>query len=282
MNINECRFSCPNCGASITDQVLEIVKYIEQEKSDLMTISVHDLFAPLDSAYGKTEHLTTLVSDLNNIISNSGEIQELCRNIDKDIIRTIHKVNSFRYFATMGTEAESYKFDRFAIIDNVLKNCADDFQYLAKKRGIEIKLNYLSDRIPSANFDEDKLEILFSNLLDNAVKYSHANKVINANVAFDDNSEIYTISISDFGLGIPDSELDKIFDKYYRSKLMDPRRFIPGTGIGLTVAKQIVEKHGGKIWVTSKQGPSTTGTSSPVEGSITTFWVQIHRQRRKL
>lgn len=254
------------------------------EKDDLMATAGHVLVAPLDSAYGKTEHLITLLDEGNpdTIVHNAAEMWDLCHSIDEDIVQSVHKARSFMFFTTMGTDAEEYRFDRQISLVELLEECTGDFRYLAKKRGITIELRYSPDDLPSANFDGDKLKMAFSNLLDNAVKYSHAKRVVGVNLSFDRSDNTYTISVSDFGVGIPASEYDKIFEQYYHSVLKDPRRFIPGTGIGLAVVKQIVTKHGGKIWVTSKQGPSATGTSSSVEGFNTTFWIQIHRKRRIL
>lgn len=262
--------------------ITELKKSLE-EKDDLMDKAGHLLVLPLDSAYGKTEHLITIVSgsDPAIIIRNATKIRELCQSIDKDIVHCILRIRSFMFFSTIKTKSEEYRFDKAISLVQLLKECTDDFQSLAKKRGCTIELNEPDD-LPLANFDKDKMGIVFSNLLDNAVKYSHANKTIRVNISYDIKEDIYTISVSDFGISIPMSDFNKIFEKYYRSELKDPRRVIPGTGIGLTVAKQIVTKHSGKIWVTSKQGATITGVSSSVEGFNTTFWVQIHRQRRKL
>jgi signal transduction histidine kinase len=251
-----------------------------QDRSDLMATAGHLLVAPLDAAYGKTELITLLIKKVAQIPYNSQRIKELCDQLDKDILYCVRRTRSFMFFTTMGTAAERYRFDREISITNIMNECKDDFQFLAEIRGIFIKL-LVHENIPPANFDGERLQIAFSNLVDNAVKYSHTNHVINIDIHFNKTTEIYTISISDFGLGIPPKEQGTIFASYIRSKMQDPRRFIPGTGIGLSVVMQIIKAHNGKIWVTSRQGRDISGAgSSSIEGFNTTFWIKLHRKRK--
>ena len=265
------------------ENTLNIVglKRVIEEKNDLLANAGHGLVAPLDLIYGKTEHLMTLVGrgEVDRIAENTTKIKTLCESLDKDVIRTALQTRSFLMFMRGGMESEEYKFDKAISLNGLLNQCAEDFKYLAMKRGINIYVDDEGD-VPKAYFDREKLMIAFSNLVDNAVKYSNPVKNINILVSFDQNKNAYTISISDFGKGIPEQEREKIFEKYYRSKWEDPKRFIPGTGIGLTVTREIVTRHNGRIWVTSKQGESIRGKSSLVGGYNTTFWIRIPRRSK--
>jgi signal transduction histidine kinase len=253
-----------------------------QERADLMATTGHLLVAPLDAAYGKTERLKFLVEEASGIAVNASRIAQLCDELDKDIVYCGRRTRSFMFFATMRTAAETYRFDRQIALTDTLEQCKQDFEHIASTREIAITLEPHGE-IPPAHFDEEKLQIAFSNLLDNAVKYSHAKRVIRIELRYDKVTELYVASVSDFGLGIPAEEYETIFLPYARSKLQDPRRFIQGTGIGLSVVKQIIRRHGGKVWVTSRQGadPSgSRGTSSSVEGFNTTFWVHLNKRRK--
>jgi len=101
--------------------------------------------------------------------------------------------------------------------------------------------------------DRDRLMQVFSNILDNAVKFTLKGKIIIS--AAEDNEYIH-IKFEDTGIGIPQDKLDKIFDRFYQ--LDSPE--IPGrggAGLGLWISKNIVEAHGGKIWAESKNRGST-------------------------
>jgi signal transduction histidine kinase/ligand-binding sensor protein len=254
-----------------------------REKDDLMATAAHLLVAPLDTTFGKTEHLVSLVSrnDLTLSYRDREIIRDLCYKIDEDIMRAIRQIRSFLFYTTIGTDAEKYRDDKSISLVKLLRELTDSFKYLAQKRGIRIEFNP-SENIPEGIFDKDKLEMAFSNIIDNAIKYSHINKKVILNITFDKKDDTYNISISDFGVGIPPEEQEKIFKKYHRSEFKDPRRFVPGTGIGLNVVKQIVKKYNGEVWVTSKQGLSLTGKeSSTIEGYNTTFWIKLPKTRSK-
>jgi len=255
-----------------------------QDRSDFMATAGHLLVAPLDAAYGKTERIKSLAEKALEAAPtpDAQRIAQLCDDLDKDITYCVRRTRGFMFFTTMGTTAESYRFDRVISLPDILAECKRDFEHLADTRGISIALETHGD-IPSACFDGEKLQIAFSNLLDNAVKYSHSNRAIYLELRYDKSAEVYTTFISDFGLGIPPEEQETIFAPYRRSRLQDPRRFIPGTGIGLSVVRRIISRHGGKVSVTSKQGEDASGSgSSSVEGFNTTFWVQLHRRRRRV
>ena len=96
------------------------------------------------------------------------------------------------------------------------------------------------------NLDEDRITQVLQNLLSNALKYSPINSIIK--IVIKQFAEEIRISVIDQGIGIPDSEKEKVFQKFYRinSDISIKER---GTGLGLTIVKFIIELHGGRIWV---------------------------------
>ncbi|MCK4778011.1 MAG: ATP-binding protein [Actinomycetia bacterium] len=98
--------------------------------------------------------------------------------------------------------------------------------------------------------DKKRLIDLFVNLLGNAAKYSPQNSTVK--VIFKENEENIEVIIKDQGPGIPESEHERIFKKFYRSKNVSPE--VGGTGLGLAICKTIIDYHNGKIWVQSKPG----------------------------
>ncbi len=103
----------------------------------------------------------------------------------------------------------------------------------------------------------DKVSIyeVLNNLLDNAIKYSGAGQRIVVSSKLTQDGMVET-TIQDFGMGIPESVMPNLFDKFYRSHRS--RAQIGGTGLGLYLSKAIVAAHGGQIWVRSKEGEGST------------------------
>jgi two-component system sensor histidine kinase VicK len=111
------------------------------------------------------------------------------------------------------------------------------------------------DNFPIIDADERRIQQVIRNIIDNAVKYSPEGGliVIRGEVRETD----VTVSISDQGVGISPEDLIPLFDKYFRVK--SPTGFyVPGTGLGLPVARVLVEEHNGNIWADSKLGEGTT------------------------
>ncbi|WP_186292795.1 sensor histidine kinase [Mucilaginibacter corticis] len=103
--------------------------------------------------------------------------------------------------------------------------------------------------------DRDKISSVISNLVSNAVKYSDKGKTVTVSCSFSPVS--VTVSVKDEGMGIAPEDTDKIFDRYYRVKT-EHTQHIAGFGIGLYLSAQIVQLHGGRIWVESETGKGST------------------------
>ena len=112
-------------------------------------------------------------------------------------------------------------------------------------------------KLIKATVEADKLRLyqVFSNLITNAIRYSPAHtKIIIGMKQIDKN---VVVSVKDSGIGIPQSQHRKIFDRLYQVK--DARRkTFPGLGMGLYISKEIIKKHNGKIWVESEEGKGST------------------------
>ena len=115
---------------------------------------------------------------------------------------------------------------------------------------IEFKAD-LDPRLPIVNGDRDRLIQVVSNLVSNAVKYSPDGGTVT--LASRAEGAFALISVTDTGLGIPPEEIGHVFERFRRVR-SGAAQSIPGTGLGLTIVKQIVEMHGGKIWVESAVG----------------------------
>jgi signal transduction histidine kinase len=115
----------------------------------------------------------------------------------------------------------------------------------------------VQDPMPNVMGDPERIQVAIYNLLHNAILYSNAEQTV-AIHAWGDAQEAY-VSVADRGIGISDDELELIFDRLYRSR--DERvRDTPGGGLGLTMARTIITRHGGDIWAVSNLGIGSTFT----------------------
>jgi signal transduction histidine kinase len=103
--------------------------------------------------------------------------------------------------------------------------------------------------------DRDRLEQVLGNLLENAVKYSPDGSDITVSV--DDRGESFVTAVCDRGIGIPADELGQVFERFHRGRQVSSTNY-GGLGLGLYITKQIIERHGGTIWVESREGQGTT------------------------
>ncbi|MFH1189360.1 MAG: ATP-binding protein [Candidatus Omnitrophota bacterium] len=139
-----------------------------------------------------------------------------------------------------------------ASVEKIIDDSIQDIQAWVMSKSIRIE-KVLHGNIPEANMDAKKISQVLNNLIGNAVKFTPENGVITvkAGLSADDGKRI-TISVEDTGAGIEEGKIDKIFDRFYQASERTPID-ITGTGIGLSLAKENVELHGGKIWAENKK-----------------------------
>jgi signal transduction histidine kinase len=134
----------------------------------------------------------------------------------------------------------------------MLLNICENINLKASKFDISIKIKVQNGI--NVIVDEDKVSQAIINILDNAIKYSKPHQQIDVLLYKNCNQDI-VIEIKDHGIGIPENEICHIFDRFYRAK---NALSIGGNGLGLTIVKEIIEKHGGKIEVVSTINSGST------------------------
>jgi signal transduction histidine kinase len=141
-------------------------------------------------------------------------------------------------------------------VDKLIQNAVADLRPLADEKNI--RLEYVSPgNVPAVFGDRNLIEQVLINLLSNAIKYSP--KGAWARVALAQQNGSCAIAVSDNGLGIPKESIPRLFEKFYRVRC-DDRKDIIGTGLGLSLVKQIIEVHQGTIRVESEHGKGSTFT----------------------
>ncbi len=228
---------------------------VSRMKSEFVSNVSHELKTPLAliRMFGETLD--------EGIVTDEKKRREFYSIIRKESERLSHLINNVLDFSRMDTGAKEYYFEETDLI-TVVKSSLEAYKFHIRENGFEID-SELPDETMMLKIDKDAISQALLNLLSNAVKYSNERKYIKVEVG--KNSSSALISVSDHGIGIAKKELNKIFEKFYRVRAIrgEEKR---GSGLGLTLVKQIVEAHGGIIEVESEVG----------EGSKFTLKIPLH------
>lgn len=224
------------------------------KKSDIVSISAHQIRTALSAQKWIIKmfldgDLGKLTAEQENLMRKEYESNERAINIVSELLLANKTEERMR---------EKYVFSEVDIIE-LIDNTIFDFSGEAHTRGIE--LIFLKPEMKSLSVygDKEKIRVVLQNLLENAIKYSNMHgKIFITTIK---NDGFVQVSIKDTGVGISEEGRKKIFEKFYRDPEAEKRETV-GSGIGLFTTKQIVERHGGKIWFESKEKEGTTFTFS--------------------
>lgn len=207
--------------------------------------TAHEFRSPLHNILAQ---IGGLKSQLSASHTRSKEFDEIFKIISEEAQRASRQMENTLMITDRSRVLIGYNYEH-GYLQEIIQICVNNYKMRALERGITIILRDNIKKLPPFKFDRHKMEQVINNLLDNAVKYSHFNRYIQIQ-GFDDGTNIH-VEIWDKGLGIPESEYDNIFKGFKRGTHKDKKRYIPGTGLGLKISKEIVEMHGGKIKVRS-------------------------------
>lgn len=220
---------------------------LAQLKADFVSNVSHELRTPLAliSMFAETLELDRVKSD--------DKKKEYYTIISQEANRLGRIVNSILNFAKMEAGKRKFNFETTNFND-VIDNIYQTYNYHLHNKGFKFE-KHLSENLPEIKIDSEAISEAVINLIDNAVKYSSDRKEIILRTGISDN-KVY-VEVSDKGIGIAPEEQKKIFDKFYRvsSGLIHN---VKGTGIGLSIVKQIIDAHKGNIELKSKPGEGST------------------------
>lgn len=231
-------------GIELFRDITEIKK-LERERKNILPMFAHDMKNPVITAGG---FLSRLLSGKAGPVTES---QAGYLNIVKGELQKVEElISDFLEFSRF--EAAEYRPLKSAFnIEDALRNQIETAEADADKKNIQISFDYPDTLIPIINADGTMIERVIANLLDNAVKYSPNDTEISVRLN-DWNLEVM-VEVRDEGIGIPEEHLPYIFDAFYRVS-----RDSMGSGLGLSIAKAMIEAHGGKIWAKSVSGKGST------------------------
>lgn len=229
----------------ITFHDISEIKRLETIKRDFISNVSHELKTPLTSIKGFIETMETESKEINPIY-----LEVIKRNTD----RLINIVHDLLLLSRLEDKFPSIKKEAVDIKE-MLETIVLPLEPLLKKKNLSFALQ-AEEPLPPVSGDPDKLEDLFVNLLDNAIKYTEKGEIT---VKVMREKNWLRCDIVDTGIGIPEKHVDRIFERFF---VLDPSRSKAsgGTGLGLSIVKHIVLMHGGTIEVRSTEGRGTTFT----------------------
>jgi len=139
-------------------------------------------------------------------------------------------------------------------IEGLVSKVVDEFKLVAEEKGLQVVFIPPLYSIPMVEADISKLHIVLQNFIENAIKYTKEGKIEVSLIKLDEDN--VQVAVKDSGRGIPQEYIDNLFSKFYRVKKALEMEY--GLGLGLYISRKIVEAHGGKVWVESKQDVGST------------------------
>jgi len=237
-----------------TAAVQGIVRDLRQElegerlKSDLVSVVSHELRSPLTLIAGYGAMLQR-----DDVILDSGKRRLAVRAIDTQVRRMLELVEQL-LLAARFEHGTVEMCPQPTDLEAVIQRFAD--AYAASNERHSIKVDF-GEGVPEVGVDRHGFEQVIVNLLSNAVKYSPEGGMVVISGGVEDGA--VRISVKDEGIGIEDREQERIFDRFYQADMTSTRSY-GGIGLGLFIAKSIVEAHGGTIEVDSDVGGGSTFT----------------------
>jgi len=240
---------------------------LDRMKSEFISMAAHELRNPLTSIMGYSE-LLMIRDDIKEemrkkYISNINKQSVILAEIINDLL-DVSRIESGKGFALNKVPSD---------MSHIIREVTSSFQLQTDKHTFDI---ILPEEPVVLMVDREKIEQVLGNILSNAVKYSpeggairlSAKKILDFGIgnsepeedekesAFRTSHSALEISIADQGIGMTPDQVEKIFVKFYRADTSDTT--ISGTGLGMSIVKQLIKAHNGKVWVESKLGKGTT------------------------
>jgi signal transduction histidine kinase len=218
-------------------------------RSEFLTTIAHELRTPLTAAQG---FLQMIEMSQATGMQMSPEMQaQAIKTASRNLQQIISLVNDILFVQEMDLILPTFELVDLGM---VLRQAADASQPKMLENGTNLYLNLSSD-LPKVLGDAKSLQRAFEAVLDNAIKYSHDGGQVDVSATSADGQ--VQVTVQDYGVGIPADKLACVFDRFFHIDQMNGKVY-RGVGLGLSIAKQVIEQHHGKIKVASQEGEGTT------------------------
>ena len=231
--------------SEIFNHMLERIQSLIKEMREIIDNIAHDIKSPIARIRGIAEASLTAEKSPNEYLTMAANTVEECDRL-LATVNTMLEVSE----AEAGVTALSLSD---VDISALVEDACDLFLPLAEDKDLNLEVKTVSQCL--VHGDRRKLQRVFANLLDNAIKYTTSGGNITVSAEKSDKEVI--VSVRDTGLGISSEEISHIFDRFYR---VDKSRSVPGAGLGLSLVRAIVRRHGGEVKVSSSPSLGSTFT----------------------
>jgi two-component system phosphate regulon sensor histidine kinase PhoR len=245
--------SSSSIGVLITLHDLTRTRQMENSQREFVSNVSHELRNPLASVKAMVETLE----------DGAIETPEVARNflerIHHDLDRMNSLVNELLELSRLESGQLSLKLEPLEL-EPLVEDIRSRFNLLTQERSIDVVVNFPPD-FPRVMADEDRTRQVIINLMENALKFTPPGGQVTFCAEPKPEGSV-EVTVTDTGVGISQEHLPHIFERFYK---VDRSRHASGTGLGLAIVKQLVEAHGGEVWVKSQEGAgSTFGFSLPI------------------
>ena len=231
-----------NSAVLVLHDITEL-RRLERVRRDFVANVSHEFKTPLTAIQGFAE---TLLGGALDDKANRARFVEIIRDHARRLARLTDDLLKLSRIEAGRLELEM----RPIRVEALVNGCVETARLKAESKGLRINVQ-LPEGIPQVRGDGAQLGEVLQNLLDNALQYTPSGGQIDVTAA--SNGDGVTFTVTDTGIGIPESDLERIFERFYRVDAARSRE-AGGTGLGLAIARHIVDAHGGKIWVESAVG----------------------------
>jgi two-component system, NtrC family, sensor histidine kinase GlrK len=226
----------------------EKLKQLDEMKSEFLANISHELRTPLTSI---REGSQLLLDGIPGTLTQ--DQRETLTIISESSQRLNHLIGNLLDLSRMEADMVSYNYSP-TDLNRLAVRSTEKVKFLAERKNIEMVLDLAQIRLQE--LDGARMEQVLENLLSNAIKFSSEGSTIVIRSRPDSSGDGVHFTVSDTGPGIPEEDLPHIFERFYQGKTQEGRVYV-GSGIGLALAKRVVEAHGGKIWAESILGTGT-------------------------
>jgi two-component system, OmpR family, sensor histidine kinase VicK len=219
---------------------------LEKMRQEFVANVSHELRTPLTSIKSYTETL------LDGAMEDREITEKFLNVINSESDRMTRLVKDLLQLSRLDNEQMQWNLQPVSFV-NLVKSTVEKMQIGAKNKGQQLE-SYIIGEIPDIKADRDRIEQVVINIISNALKYTPEGGSVTVYIG-KMYSDVY-MKVVDTGIGIPDKDIPRIFERFYRVDKARSRE-MGGTGLGLSIAKEIVEAHGGTITISSEFGKGT-------------------------
>jgi len=242
-------------GAVSVFQDITLRKNMEQQKNEFLSLASHELRTPITSIQGLAEILQMHIQSGKSLDSSRSHhaIKEVIGQ-SRQLTCLIDGMLDISRLENMQLELQIVSHDIMAMLKRVVES-----QSMTSKHHViqHVLQGVQAHETLMGCFDEQRMTQVINNLINNAVKYSPVGSPVEVGLRRDATQpDSILLWVKDVGVGIPQSELNSIFERFYRGSSVD--RSIGGLGVGLYLVREIVMRHNGRVWAESVEGEGST------------------------